>query len=239
MHELDARDHELLAAYREQDDPPPGAMDRVYDEVLLRVQPVVLPTPWLKSAAVSFAIAAGVLLAVRGVAMGTRAARQTVTPQSMQAPMSGQPASPGGETTMVAPTKATERTAVVTPAPAATAPVVPEEEVAPQEPAIATPSKTKARTKATPTASDLAADLELLAQAKRTDDPTERLALLREHAATHGKSKLAEEREVLTIEAMCTLGKSADARSRAEGFRTRFPGSAFAGRVSRSCAEAG
>ena len=237
MHELDATDRQLLAAYRDAADPPAGAMDRVFEEVLERVQPVVLPVPWCKSVAMSFAIAAGMLLALRGVVAGTQSAKQTATPTQMQAPMAGDADPAAGEVTpKFAKPEPTERTAKQVATPPAEAAEV---EAAPA-PSPRPASATKAKAKAAPaSADDLAAELELLAAAKRAEDPTERLKLLKEHATKYGRSRLAEERAVLTIETMCTLGQGEGARQRAKAFGERFPKSAFAGRISRSCAEAG
>ncbi len=241
MHELDATDRQLLAAYREAADPPAGAMDRVFEEVLDRVQPVVLPVPWAKSVGMSFAIAAGLLLAMRGVIVGTQSAKQTATPTQMQAPMAGSADPNAGQATPKLTKPApTERTAEQAPAPPAE-----EVEVEPMTEATPAPSPrpagvTKPKAKTAPvSAEDLAAELELLAAAKRAEDPTERLKLLKQHASTYSRSRLAEERAVLTIETMCTLGQSDGARERAKTFGERFPKSAFAGRISRSCAEAG
>lgn len=241
MHELDANDRHLLAAYREVANPPAGTMDRVYEDVLERVQPVVLPVPWGKSVAMSFAIAAGMLLALRGVVAGTQSAKETGTPQQMQAPMAGETIPTSG--------KVTPKLAEPEPAGGKATPAAapPQQEAEIEAPEAATPAPTptprpaaKASTKPKPApAEDLAAELELLAAAKRAEDPTERLKLLEAHASKYTRSRLTEERAVLTIEAMCTLGQSDGASKRAKSFGERFPKSAFAGRISRSCAEAG
>ena len=51
--------------------------------------------------------------------------------------------------------------------------------------------------------------------------------LLQQHAKAHPNSTLAEEREVLIIETLCALGRSADAHARATAFSKRHPKSAF------------
>jgi hypothetical protein len=156
--------------------------------------------------------------------------------------MVGTPAAADGEATSRAPepTPAPNKRA-----PIASAPTSDEAAPAPEAvPAVeadtaptATPAKPRPR-KVVASADELAEDMRLLEQARRTEDPTARLGLLREHAKTHDRSKFAEEREMMTIEALCTVGKGDDARTRARSFHRQWGKSAFAARISRSCAEA-
>lgn len=61
--------------------------------------------------------------------------------------------------------------------------------------------------------------------------PAEALAIADEHARRHPNGMLAQEREVIAIEALVQSGRTADARARATRFEQRFPGSAQISRV--------
>lgn len=252
MHELSATDRAILEAFRAAENPPPGAARRVYAAVRDRVeaehdvsgpisvpQPVPQPVPWLRSIALSFAIAAAVLLAMRGVVTGAAALREEAraTPAQAQHDVAGD-ADTSGEAHVAKPPKTTPAArTTATPEPAPEVPAIEEPAVPP--PAAALPETAPSRSsksRATTEASDLAADLELLAEAKRTIDPTPRLALLTRHAKAHPSSTLSEERDVLLIETLCALGRTGDAKTRATAFATRHPKSAFHARVSQSCA---
>jgi hypothetical protein len=49
------------------------------------------------------------------------------------------------------------------------------------------------------------------------------LALVEQHAARFPDSSLAQEREVLAVQALARLGRSADAKTRGASFRERWP----------------
>ena len=61
----------------------------------------------------------------------------------------------------------------------------------------------------------------------------EALKVLRSLDARYPRSVLAQEREVLTIEALGATGAAAAARSRAERFLARYPNSPHAARLGR------
>lgn len=67
----------------------------------------------------------------------------------------------------------------------------------------------------------------LLERARRALDanPSEALALTRRHQARFPKGVLKQEREVIAIEALRRLGRSADAKDRAHGFEKQYPDS--------------
>lgn len=244
MHELSATDRAILTAFREHESPPPGAAQRVYLAALARITDEdegpapIPPIPWLRSIALSVAIAAAVLLAMRGVVTGARALREDARATPGQAALGvSDDTETSGEAQVAKPPKPARSTAAPPATEAAQAPVVVPEPPAPTpDPAAARPPRSRG---AAADASDLAADLELLAEAKRTADPTPRLQLLSRHAKAHPRSTLAEERDVLIIETLCALGRSADARARATAFAERRPASAFHARVSKSCAAHG
>jgi outer membrane protein assembly factor BamD (BamD/ComL family) len=61
--------------------------------------------------------------------------------------------------------------------------------------------------------------------------PDEALALCNEHAKSYPNGMLAQEREVIAIEALVKMGRTAEAKSRADRFRARFPGSSHMRRI--------
>ncbi len=56
-------------------------------------------------------------------------------------------------------------------------------------------------------------------------DPQRAWALTQEHARRFPKGILAQEREVIAIEALSRMGRGKDARDRAQDFREQYPGS--------------
>ena len=63
--------------------------------------------------------------------------------------------------------------------------------------------------------------------------PDRALALAADHARAYPKGALAQEREVIAIEALVAQGRSTEARSRAASFRSAYPSSAHLGRIER------
>ncbi len=120
---------------------------------------------------------------------------------------------------MTAPTKAQ-----VAPPPAAEPPpAAPSEEIAPPAaPAKASRADGKSETD---TVKAEAALLER-ARALSTNNPRQALAITREHARRFPHGLLAQEREVIAIEALRKLGREDEAGQRATKFRESYPGSA-------------
>jgi hypothetical protein len=77
-------------------------------------------------------------------------------------------------------------------------------------------------------------EAELLEQARAAlrADPARALQRANEHAARFPRGVLVQEREVLAIQALRKLGRSAEADRRAEAFAKAFPGSAFQRKLS-------
>jgi hypothetical protein len=75
---------------------------------------------------------------------------------------------------------------------------------------------------------DLAAELDLLARARRVvaESPARALQLTAEHARRFQAGVLAQEREVLAIDALWRLGQRDLAAMRARRFAARYPNSA-------------
>jgi hypothetical protein len=69
------------------------------------------------------------------------------------------------------------------------------------------------------------------AQSSMKSDPQRALALTREHRRRFPRGVLAQEREVLAIEALARLGKSSEATERARNFNQRYPGSAHSKKI--------
>jgi hypothetical protein len=65
-------------------------------------------------------------------------------------------------------------------------------------------------------------------------DPATALALAEKHAAKFPNGELLEEREVLAIEALAALGRSGDARARADRFLASSPRTPYRARVGRA-----
>ncbi|MBX3201256.1 MAG: hypothetical protein KF894_24175, partial [Labilithrix sp.] len=61
--------------------------------------------------------------------------------------------------------------------------------------------------------------------------PAEALALADDHARRFPTGMLAQEREVIAIEALMKTGRTSDANARASRFKARFPGSSHTRRV--------
>lgn len=123
-------------------------------------------------------------------------------------------------------------------APLPSPPEAAEEDPASEEPRVAAAPSRRARDAGPPDPRD---ELRLLQQAQalvRTE-PGAALGLVRQHRALFPSSGLAQEREVLEIEALCRLGRPGAARAGAERFGRRWPGSMHLRRVQRLIADAG
>jgi outer membrane biosynthesis protein TonB len=92
--------------------------------------------------------------------------------------------------------------------------------------AEASPGVTRAEPGAT--RPSLVPEDQLLEKARRAlaSDPNRALALTREHARSYPKGVLAQEREVIAIEALKRLGRSSEADARRGTFEERYPQSA-------------
>ncbi len=89
-----------------------------------------------------------------------------------------------------------------------------------------------------PSAGGLAEELVLMRRAQRAmadDRPADALAPLAEHRDRFAKGVLREEREALTIIALCRLGKTADADARMTAFERAFPKSPQTERIRSEC----
>lgn len=79
-------------------------------------------------------------------------------------------------------------------------------------------------------ASQLAAERTLLDEARAAivqGAPEHAIELLKQHAARFPSAILGEEREAMQVEALAAAGRTAEARARADAFRTQRPNSLF------------
>jgi hypothetical protein len=120
-------------------------------------------------------------------------------------------------------------TRVVASAPAALAPAVTVEQVAPApEPQVAAPGLSRAEA--------ARAELRLLRDARAAvarRDFAAALVPIGEHTRLFKNGRLAEEREALRVKALSGLGRTEEARRAAGAFRTRFPRSVLLPAVSQ------
>lgn len=105
--------------------------------------------------------------------------------------------------------------------PAASTTADPSESVA----ARATPAPTATASTAEQGLSEIA--LLQQAQAELGGNPGRALALTQQHARRFPGGALSQEREAIAIQALAGLGRTAEARARAERFAAAFPGSAY------------
>jgi hypothetical protein len=71
------------------------------------------------------------------------------------------------------------------------------------------------------------------AQAALATAPDRALELARSHQERYGEGLLAQEREVIAIEALMRLGRVPEANQRTRDFSRRYPGSAHQRRIDR------
>lgn len=117
---------------------------------------------------------------------------------------------------------------VVLPEPAISAP-----EAEPTPPLEAPPSANPPVQRSSPSPARSADESTLLrqAQAQLKSNPARALALTQEHRRRFPKGVLAQEREVIAIDALARLGQGSEAQKRARDFDERYPGSAHQRRV--------
>ena len=125
-----------------------------------------------------------------------------------------------------------KKTPVALEAPRAPAPAAPER-AAPIEAAKPAAPLEVPKASAPPVPAATTAEAELLNAAQRvlSTNPERALALTRTHRQRFPNGVLAQEREVIAIEALSRLGRKDDARRRSEEFGRTYPGSAHQRKV--------
>lgn len=114
-------------------------------------------------------------------------------------------------------------------------------------PALPPPNEPAPKLEALPAAKPLAStaparrpeppsEVELVGKARSAlrGDPALALVITEEHRKAYPRGSLAEEREVLAIEALAALGRRGAARARAAAFEAASPRSAYAARIARA-----
>jgi hypothetical protein len=129
-------------------------------------------------------------------------------------------------------------TPVIAPAPSVVATEAPTPPLAPEpaapEPSVSSAPAPVAPEKPAPRVQLSEADLlEQARSALKSGDAARALQNATEHAARFPRGVLVQEREVLAIQALRRLGRSAEAERRAEAFGKAFPGSAFQRKLER------
>ena len=164
----------------------------------------------LVAVAITGAIAGGVWVGRSDPSQITRPSSTDLAPSvTVSSPASVVPPSSSASATLTSEPSASATTAVVRPSTASARP----EPVAPSEPEATILAR---------------AHDELLRGA-----PEKALATTNEHARGYPKGMLAQEREVIAIEALVRLGRRDEARRRADSFHRAYPGSSHVDRVER------
>lgn len=262
---------ELLRAFRDHESPSPAAREQGFAALQARLHataPVAANGgvyALAKAALVTVAVAAAVLLAIKGVSVGVTALADRAQQPAMEAPYQGAAGADGGQAVPRGSREAPPRrpAGVAGDSPASTEPPVaelqpPEPQAAPQpaavpplaeqdapsrEPAAASGAARPPRSRASAsdyTADDLEAELALIkraGEAKKAGRHADGLAALREHAERYPRGVLAHERTVLEAELHCAAGRVQEADALVQSFLREHAGSALAGRMRNVCRE--
>lgn len=140
-----------------------------------------------------------------------------------------QPSPPSAPITAVSVAAPVAPPLVAPPAPEPSAPVL----VQPAPAVSVAPSKATLPSKPQPPAQLSEAELLEQARSAAKSDPARALSRANEHAARFPHGVLVQEREVLAIQALRQLGRTAEADKRAAAFAKAFPGSAFQRKLQR------
>lgn len=111
-------------------------------------------------------------------------------------------------------------------------------EPAPSKPRPKTTKKTTSKPAPAAGKADLDAEIALLAAGKRAlgaGDASDALRLAKQHAREFPRGSLADERELLRVEALCGLGKVEKARATADGFLRKKPKAAISAKMRKAC----
>lgn len=185
-----------------------------------------------EAAAKSAAIGKWAGIAFLAVSAGTAFYAETkvaphAPPQTASAVVS---ASAGPTATAVVTAPAPEPTGIASSAPTASAIMSSAPRVLP----LASMSAPSATASASSPSEPVRSEIEILKEAQASrGNPARMLELVNEHAKSHPKGVLGQEREMLRIEALVGLGKRAEAKALADAFRKGNPGSAYTERLNQ------
>jgi hypothetical protein len=243
MKELSTRARAHLDALRQIDAPEASAKARVWGAVMVRaglgeLGPEIPPDPPLPAAAASpWTIVIGAVIGVAAIA----GAAVVATHDDVDAASPGL-ARLGERVASVAPIVTPVEVAV--PAPPSPPPTA-DLDAMPSEPEVrAEPTRRPSKRPRSAGVTDAAAtdtfaeEVALLASARAAlgaGDAKQAIAILSTHAKRFGAGKLAREREVSSITALCALGRDEEAKRRAADFLRRDDDSPHAAKVRASC----
>ncbi|MEX1364383.1 MAG: hypothetical protein AB1Z98_14750 [Nannocystaceae bacterium] len=269
--ELSPAAREMLGALRADESPTAGQRRRQWAALQQRVggpsasaasvAPAVTGARGLyyaKVVAVTMALAAAVLVAVKLVGMGVATLDERAREPAVEAPYRGGAESEGGQARSGGPSPGSvdrpERPAAAAPGEGQSEAVVGTEVVVqtPVESAVvrdvAEPESVRPRPRPSPrpasepasAASSLMAELALIKEAtaaKQQGRTAAGLRALQRHAEQFPKGTLADERRVLRAELLCAAGRPDEARAEVRSFLRQRAGSALSGRMERACPE--
>jgi TolA-binding protein len=138
---------------------------------------------------------------------------------------------------VAAPSDAASVSAPATPTPVEAEPAAAADSTAPVASAAASPSGAARSEDRTRGAASLRAErllLETASAALMRGDSASAIATLKKHANSFPRGELAQEREVLLVQALAASGDDAAARRRAKEFKEKFPGSLQQGSVDKA-----
>ncbi|MBL8742597.1 MAG: hypothetical protein JNK04_15930, partial [Myxococcales bacterium] len=184
-----------------------------------------------EAAAKSAAIGKWAGIAFLAVSAGTAFyAQTTLAPHAPPTPSAVVSASAGPTATAVVTAPAPEPTGIASSAPTASAIMSSAPRVLP----LASMSAPSATASASSPSEPVRSEIEILKEAQASrGNPARMLELVNEHAKSHPKGVLGQEREMLRIEALVGLGKRAEAKALADAFRKGNPGSAYTERLNQ------
>lgn len=264
---------ELLRAFREHESPSAAVREEGFEALQARLAPAPAPAAngrlyvLAKATLVTVAVAATVLLAIKGLGAGVTALADGAKQQGMEAPYQGETEVDGGQAVARGASGVPARRTVQT---TSDAQVIAEQQAAMeaaarQQAEAAQRAAEQASTVPEPaeqddpslreaparsprsrpaassyTADDLEAELALIkraTEAKKAGRYADGLAALREHAKRFPRGIMADERTVLKAELFCAAGRVQEADALVEEFLRAHAGSALAGRMRNVCRE--
>lgn len=245
MKELSTRARAHLDALRRIDAPEASAKARVWDAVVVRaglgeLGPEIPPDPPLPAATSPWTIVVGAVIGVAAIAAAAAVAtHDQVDEVDAAAPSLARLGERVASVAPIAPP--IESAAPPSPPPTDDVVALASE---PEAPARAEPTRRSSkRTRSTevtdaPATDGFAEEVALLASARAAlgaGDAKQAIATLSSHAKRFPAGKLAREREVSWITALCALGRDAEAKRRAADFLRRDDDSPHAAKVRASC----
>jgi hypothetical protein len=184
---------------------------------------------WIAGGTVGLAVALFGLFAARRHAVNNADASSHATPHVVIAPVEGDRIVSRSPTTVVsahaapAVEPAVEVAPNVTPSPPPSAP-----DDTPRAARVVAPARVESRA-----AQEREEHILELARAALQSDPTAALARVHDHLSEFPHGQLSEEREYIAVRALARLGRTSEARARAQAFLRRYPAGIYSSPVQR------